>query len=186
MHAPVHVLNLLLCCCPQDVLAYTFVTMAGDSLEKCTARSAVDVSQSISRVPCATLSKEKRVLAPTVMPSAKLWVTDSGNSGLPKQSRLLLGQEALLLQGWPSTDPRLLPIVRAESSTFMQNLAGNAFPATVIVALLTSLVYSLDAHEQDDNGHVTTADEASVAMSLFKRARGALCSKAPEGADKRV
>ena len=174
MHAPVHVLNLLLCCRPQDVLAYTFVTMAGDSLEKCTARSVVDVSQSISRVPCATLSKEKRVLAPTVMPSAKLWVTDSGNSGLPKQSRLLLGQEALLLQGWPATDPRLLPIVREESSTFMQNLAGNAFPATVIVALLTSLVYSLDADEQDDNGHVTTADEASEAMSLFKKAREAL------------
>ena len=113
-------------------------------------------------------------MAPTVMPQAKLWVTDSGNSGLPKQSRLLLGQEALLLQGWPSTDPRLLPIVREESSTVMQNLAGNAFPATVIVALLTSLVYSLDVDEQDDNGHVTTADEASVAMSLFKRAREAL------------
>ena len=171
MHAPVHVLNLFLCCRPQDVLAYTFVTMAGDSLEKCTARSAVDVSQSISRVPCATLSKEKRVLAPTVMPSAKLWVTESGNSGLPKQSRLLLGQEALLLQGWPSTDPRLLPIVREESSTFMHNLAGNAFPATVIVALLTAFVYWLDADGQDDYGLMTTADDAAPALSLFRRAR---------------
>ena len=153
------------------MLAYTFVTMAGDKPEKCTARSVVDVSQSISRVPCATLSKDGRALTPTMMPSAKIWVTESGDSGRPKQSRLLLGQEALLLQGWPATDARLLPIVQEESSTFMQNLAGNAFPATVIVALLTALVYALEADEQDGNGHMTTAEDASEALSLLKRAR---------------
>eukprot|EP00974_Lingulodinium_polyedra_P040090 3848080-Lingulodinium_polyedra.AAC.1 len=54
---------------------------------------------------------------------------------MPKQSRFFFVQEALLLQGRPSTGQRSLPVVRGESSAFTQHLSGDVFPAFLLHAL---------------------------------------------------
>lgn len=90
-----------------------------------------DVSQSLNR---ATTSHRERTVkgcfrhvAMTCMPKAIPWL-DQGAT-----SRILLGRESLLLQGFPITR---VERIDAFSEAFLQDLAGNAMALPVVLAVL--------------------------------------------------
>jgi site-specific DNA-cytosine methylase len=96
-----------------------------------------DVSQMIHRMPRAGANAGGRTLAPTMLPATELWTG----------SRFLLGREALTIQGFPvaKLPPAFLATV---SEAAMQDLAGNAFPATVVVAAVVASLTSLPWRSQ--------------------------------------
>ena len=83
-----------------------------------------DVSQNMGRVPVCSGA------IPCALPRATPWIRDL--------DRTMCGAEALLLQG---ADPRLLPSLRPGvwPSSFLQDLAGNAFTAPAFAAWLTAV-----------------------------------------------
>ena len=103
----------------------------------------VDVSQSIDRLPVSKLeplpSGGTVIVAPTLLPSSKVWLWFQGTANKTKQAteRLLTGFECFMLQGWPGSrqdlwhDPEF-------SEPFLQDLAGNAMTANVLLAVLAS------------------------------------------------
>lgn len=96
-----------------------------------------DLSQSIARVNSNTWDKERALhVLPTMMPRMLLWL----ELQYPNSPRLLLGQEALIMQGFP-----VVTFLRAlkqhgaafePSESLMQDLAGNAMPLPVVLAML--------------------------------------------------
>ena len=68
-------------------------------------------------------------IAPTMMPQQELWLSEV--SGKPFH-RLLLGAEALQLQGWPVLDTRWRAMLQKYSDRNLHDIAGNAFPLTII------------------------------------------------------
>ena len=103
----------------------------------------VDVSQSIDRLPVSKLepllSGKTIIVAPTLLPSSKvwLWFQQGANKTKPQTQRLLTGFECFMLQGWPASrqdlwkDPSF-------SEPFLQDLAGHAMTANVLLAVLVS------------------------------------------------
>ena len=112
--------------------------------------------------------KDKRLtIAPTMMPQSELWL--SKVSGKPFH-RLLLGAEALQLQGWPVFHTRWRDMLQKYSDRNLHDLAGNAFPLTIIQCLITAVTFAAAAREQFDD-HPHTCDGA-VAAALALSGRG--------------
>ena len=88
------------------------------------AALAVDVSQRIDRCRIAVGN-----VLHTMVPGQKTWIITKNSDGLIEKNRLLLGCEALALQGFPLT-------ASSFSEAQQQDLAGNAFSATIALALL--------------------------------------------------
>ena len=99
---------------------------------------SVDCSQRIDR---ASVGKGETL--PTITPGGKTYfMCPSATSGKPLD-RFLLGLEALRLQGFPveffdDIDDESLP-----SDPQMHDLAGNAFPSTVLCAVLLAIYLHL-------------------------------------------
>ena len=88
------------------------------------AALAVDVSQRIDRCRIAVGN-----VFHTMVPGQKTWIITKNSDGQMEKNRLLLGCEALALQGFPLT-------ASSFSEGQQQDLAGNAFSATIVLALL--------------------------------------------------
>ncbi|CAE7242160.1 unnamed protein product, partial [Symbiodinium sp. CCMP2456] len=101
---------------------------------------AVDLSQRIDRVRTSTAGPIF-----TMLPSQKVWIWSS------LHNRLLTGREALRLQGYP-----LEPGISKDeiSDPQMADLAGNAFPATVVMALLLGIYSHLPDYVWTDDENV--------------------------------
>lgn len=95
------------------------------------AALAVDVSQRIDRCRIAVGS-----VFHTMVPGQKTWIITKNSNGLIEKNRLLLGCEALALQGFPLT-------ASSFSEGQQQDLAGNAFSATIVLALLLGVYIHL-------------------------------------------
>lgn len=96
------------------------------------AAKSVDCGQTINR--CSLNCDD---VLPTITPDGKTFLMYELDSSAPKpMSRLLLGYEALAIQGFPvellSTDSSL-------SNRQMHDLAGNAFPSTCLMACLLGI-----------------------------------------------
>ncbi|CAJ1455628.1 unnamed protein product [Effrenium voratum] len=143
----------------------TFTAREQDALPLCQQSAPTtllrDLSQSISRMNSATLQESGRHLAPTMM---------------PKRSRLLLGREALTLQGFPaSTFVRELsqhqPLAWLQSDfpseSLMADLAGNAMALPVVLAMLQAAFAAL---EWQQPGALCAASE-TVPASAEERAQ---------------
>ena len=131
----------------------------------------VDVSQSITRRPCTKEAEDGRILAPTIVPRSKIWL--SLRKADTSVHRILVGKESLMIQGWPVDDARLEAFVDKHSNLFLQDLAGNAFPGTVIAAILVAVLFAADAKEsQDPQSTVASQEDVEAAFACFKRARG--------------
>ena len=109
-----------------------------------------DLSQSIARINSNSWSQERAIhVAPTMLPRMQLWIDSP--LGFPAAGigdRLLLGQEALLLQGFPieaflsfastgiadsaGVGEGLYEPIQA----LMLDLAGNAMPLPTVLAML--------------------------------------------------
>ena len=78
-------------------------------------------------------------VVPTILPGGTVY-------DLVK-NRLIIGQESLLLQGTQYPPP----VLSCLSNSQQQNLAGNAFSSTIVLALVLSLLCSMDFKSDTDN-----------------------------------
>lgn len=137
----------------------------------------VDVGQSISQMTYGTLGEDGRLLAPTILPRSKLWISlHSGDAfcNLREQHRLMHGAEAMMANGWPTNDCRFKSLVEKQKHTLLLNLAGNSFPSTIIVAIVAALLFSAEYGEVlDESAQPARAsrDDAADALRLLKRSR---------------
>ena len=99
-----------------------------------------DVSQSLARIRFSLYPEAPgtgSIVAPTMMPEQIIWISDRVYG-----SRLLLGREALMLQGFPVQ--KVIDLVNDTSEHNLQSLAGNSFGFTVVLALLMSTFAAVD------------------------------------------
>jgi hypothetical protein len=131
----------------------------------------IDLMPSPTRVSASTEDTRNVdvMLAPCILPSQLLWIHRDDNS----QQRLLLGQEAMLFQGWPIGFINCVEST-ALTNTFLQDLAGNATSPPVLLALVLAIFYSVSWKSQDIDGLLEAAmpeaaSDADVdeALALF-------------------
>ncbi len=129
-----------------------------------------NLSQTVHRISCSKLIVEgdqKRHVAPTLLPNQTMWI-DIERS----QPRVMLGREALLLQGFPLC--RVAPLLDAGgfSERFLQDLAGNMVSLPVLLAILTGACAAVDwagpsSHGSGESPPPATQDELAAALQLF-------------------
>ncbi|CAE7454779.1 SSRP1 [Symbiodinium sp. CCMP2592] len=100
-----------------------------------------DVSQAVGRVNSPTLDSITGVhVLPTILPKMQLWYE--------KQSRIWLGCEAMICQGYPvlpllaTYEAVKRPQAWTATEVLMQELAGNAMALPVVLAILQSMFVS--------------------------------------------
>ena len=143
-----------------------------------------NVSQSAARVIMSTVKDGKHV-APTQLPSQLLWVQPglaasgqvgsirkpglaaSGQVGSTcKVGRLLLGREALIMQGYPVA--LVKEVVDTTPESVLQDLAGNGMAVPVVLAVLASASISLAWRSSDSSKtRHSTSDELENATALL-------------------
>jgi site-specific DNA-cytosine methylase len=124
----------------------------------------IDLNPSPGRVSASTKDGRNAdvILAPCIVPGQLLWLHRGSAS-----QRLLLGREAMLLQGWPisflgSTDV---------TNSSLHDLAGNAMSPPVLLAVALSMIYAVSwKSEKCDSGGQEPSNDADVneALELFK------------------
>ena len=130
-----------------------------------------DVSQSLGQARVSsTRSAEKSDEEPThcastVLPMQMLMVF------APEQPfRLLLGKEALVLQGFPSRDPTLSELIDSYSENQMADLAGNMVSTPVMLAMAMAAISAVSWKDVPIYALPrATAEECSSAVSLLRR-----------------
>ena len=164
----------------RDMVAFSQHSNQGNEPADQVARSGVDVANSIGwSKGCLTLGEQGQLVLPTVMPGGSTWL--SLEPGAPPGNtrsvhRLVIGLENMLAQGWPVLDPRFrsLTLEGNRDNKFFQSLGGNAFPGTVVAALLIAMVFAMDVRAGGAGRAVVTdgADAERAADFLRKRRRG--------------
>lgn len=97
-----------------------------------------DLSQSIARINSNSWNENTgRHVCPTLLPKMELWIDNFTESSC----RLLIGQEALMLQGFPISV--FLEALESDyegdwrpTQSLMLDLAGNAMPLPTVLAML--------------------------------------------------
>jgi site-specific DNA-cytosine methylase len=171
----------------KDLLAYYQRLYGQRTLEHQARRALSMLSSSINMLAGGTfaegLSAEEpaRLRAPTILPKDKLWISiDEGDAFYAgdKHHRYVLGFEALTTIGFPTNRPDFKEIVAGEKDRFLHDLAGNAFASTVVVAVVTSILFAAEYKEAEaaeveggsENSRSNTSDARS-ALQLLKRLR---------------
>ena len=114
------------------------------------------------------------VASPAILPSSKLW-------WIPRQ-RFQIGFESLAIQGFPIA--KRPDLVEKYDDKFLQDLAGNAFSGTVVVAIMAAIVLftpwrPFEAPDDDLGlGEVIERHEAKSRQNRKKL--GALATNNPE------
>jgi hypothetical protein len=127
----------------------------------------IDVGQSINRICHTTQADDARVLAPAMLPQTLLWIFEGQGRQEHRGARLLLGAEAMLLQGWPVTHPRWRSLVETEPAGLLSGLAGNAFPSTTFTAVVAALLFA--GRWQEAPEMITREEDAVAACALFSK-----------------
>ena len=124
-----------------------------------------DCSQSLGRTRVSVFDEETdRHVAPTVTPGQLMMLFDGATT-----PRLLLGHEALWLQGFPILRESVAPVLDSETEAFLTVLVVNLASTPVLLALLLSTISALSWREEGTT--VTTVDCRALAESAL-----ALCS----------
>jgi site-specific DNA-cytosine methylase len=146
--------------------------------EGCARLAIGDVNQSVTQLATGLCAHDGRLLAPSVLPKSKMWISIDPSDALSSGRtihRLLHGVDTLGIIGWPVNDLRFRKLVRERSSVFLNDLGGNAFASTVIIALVAAMVFAADfkldlkSASSDELG--AGKDDIARALSLHKRAR---------------
>jgi len=129
-------------------------------------RFVVDYGQGLSnaRVPHSRF-QDGVTLAPPFIAGTKLWL------GGP-QHRQLTGYEMMLFQGWPlGRKDTFEAFVQSGILTDaqMRNMALHSFPGTVLVAIVTAILFAGDWHEVVKPAPTCQSD-VQQAMALFTQA----------------
>ena len=150
----------------KDLLAFhQLKTRAEDKLSKA-RRQATDLHQSIDQFTWAALTEDGRVHLPTILPASKMWVS----SETARMNRMVTGPESLNFQGWPIFDTRFKDLLEDESNAAQQDLAGNAFPTTCILACVLATLFAADIKQDDEDSTSSSAAAIEQAMLLLKQA----------------
>ena len=126
---------------------------------------AIVVARVYCRVACAAEEDDGVTIAPAMMPQQEIWLSEV--SGQPFH-RHLLGCEAMQLQGWPVLHPAWSHVMQKYNDKQLQDLAGNAFPLTIIEGLITAVTFAASSHQTEDS---PTAEDAHVGAALALRGK---------------
>jgi hypothetical protein len=114
------------------------------------------------------------LVAPTITTRSKPWISIAKDSLHRAAGRAIhrpmLGVEMLSVNGWPILHPRMHQLTADYTNAFMEDLAGNSFPATVISALIISFLFSIECHTDEEISEQvrTDSDGAVSAFDLFR------------------
>ena len=139
-------------------------------------RAVCDVNNSITFKAVGHLNGRGSLVAPTIMPRGKVWISVAGDSKLRANHtdsgihRLICGTEALELLGWPAADVRFRPLISDTPQSLLHDLAGNAFSTTVLSAIVVALIFSIKSFGHD-TVDAASKEEVADAIRLLKRAR---------------
>lgn len=124
---------------------------------------ARNLSQSLNRVGVSHEEEGKsgvRHVCPALLPTQMMWL-DPPAIGAP---RLMLGREALVLQGFPIG---LRPDLTAEfTEGFMQDLAGNMMTLPVLLAMVVSTIAALPWKDTGSSKLPPPSSAADVSAAL--------------------
>ena len=128
-------------------------------------RFMIDVMPSPGRLIQSTRDtrRDDVILSPCILPTQLLWLHREGNS-----QRLLIGREAMLLQGWPIGQVDCVSDTFSES--FLQDLAGNCTSPPVLLAVLLATFYAVSwkSQERDSDRPAASHAEVDAALALFE------------------
>ena len=118
--------------------------------------TSVDCSQRIDR--CTMTVKG---ILPTITPKAKYFLGRFPGMGGRRLNRFILGVESLAFQGFPV---ELLARTAANTSDRQyQDLAGNAFPSTCLLAIMLAMLVHVPPPSLDDTQPNVPHSQASMA-----------------------
>ena len=78
-----------------------------------------------------------------------------------------------MMNGFPTEDSRLKDVLANTSNSLLQDLAGNAFPSTVVAALVIAIQFGLNegTHVADRMLEDAESKDVEDALHLLKKAR---------------
>ena len=126
---------------------------------------ALSVDQSADRNTQSTRWEDgATIIAPCLLPGQLLWLHIPGD-----EERLLLGREALMLQGYPVCRGGQ----QADSVTerFLQDLAGHGMTLHVLLAVVQSAMAALSWKAGNSTQEPSLKEELDSAFALFSRVR---------------
>ena len=136
------------------------------------------VGQSITYQNGSDLAPNGALILPTLTPKGKPWVSLARSNpncrGDRAVHRFMLGSEELMFQGFPIFHPRFRPMIQDKPNAFLADLAGNAFPGTVIGAIMVAFFFAIESMTDDDKEKIdnsTDGDDAASAFDLFVRSQ---------------
>ena len=148
----------------QDAVCFSLTTRPHPALFR-------DVSQSlgqtrVSSTRFAEESEEPTHCASTVLPNQLQMVFAQG-----QPFRLLLGREALVLQGFPSQDATLSELIGSFSENQMADLAGDMVSTPVMLAMAMAAISAVSWRDVLSMSALprTTFDDCASAVSLLRR-----------------
>ena len=140
----------------QDALCFSLLVHPGPCLFR-------DVSQSLGLTRLSSYSKEDgKHCASTVLPHQMLIVFATG-----QPLRLLLGREALVLQGFPSQNKSLSELTSETSETAMANIAGNMVSTTIMLAVAMAAISSVSWRSVPRPQLVSSSTASADALALL-------------------
>ena len=76
----------------------------------------------------------------------------------------------MMIQGWPIAGPKFSGIKESRgdrANGLFEDLAGNAFPCTVMSALITAIVFAIDPKVDQPDEIVTDDSDVASVLALF-------------------
>ena len=146
----------------KSALAFSYAEKERDVIHR-------DISQSVSRVRVShqvtDRNDESKHVSCCQLPGQTMWLDLSQLPGNQVTPRIMLGREALTIQGYPiSLVPRL---INTSTESLMGDIAGNMMAATVPLALIMSLLASLPWTAQGGDALRSSDDDVNAAMALL-------------------
>ena len=117
-----------------------------------------DCSQSVKRVRHSTVSEKGLHISPTVMPGQDILLFEH------PEPRLMLGEESLLLNGFPFA---LMPEEPKWTQSFLTDLSGNMVSLPVLLALIQSTLTAVPWQAIADAPEVADDSDVEAALSFF-------------------
>ena len=97
-------------------------------------------------------------IAPCILPGQLMWLN------LPVE-RVMLGEEALMFQGWPVSN---LHPKHVRQNRLQQDLAGNAVPLPVQLAVIMSSIHALSWREPAEvQAPTSSRNDVDAALALL-------------------
>jgi hypothetical protein len=146
--------------------------VAGVAEDTCSAKAKcqlVDLHKSLAHLSQGIAGSHGQLLSCTLLPDSDVYVSASGE-GDCSRNRCLVGEEYLMLNGFPTRHPALRSVIEETPNNMLKDLGGNSFASTIIVALLASIIFATEMRGEEPQA-ISSHDDTADAMSLLKRLR---------------